>query len=135
MFRHAALHDLRGVWYPAGRRVHGDEAAAAQRQPRHQRPLQVRGQRRPPEVSTVQYSTVQAPRGALSQVSRQLCTLMIKMLLLCRFQTEESLTEVQVVGKSTNNNNIFNINAVILSQISPSLAQPSEVFPPGKKTT
>ena len=135
MFRHAALHDLRGVRYPAGRRVHGDEAAAAQRQPRHQRPLQVRGQRRPPEVSTVQYSTVQAPRGSLSQVSRQLCTLMIKMLLLCRFQTEESLTEVQVVGKSTNNNNIFNINAVILSQISPSLAQPSEVFPPGKKTT
>ena len=57
--RHASLHDLRGVWYPAGRRVHGDEAAAAQRQPRHQRPVQVRGQRRPPEVSTVQCSTVQ----------------------------------------------------------------------------
>ena len=76
MFRHAALHDIRGVWYPAGRRVHGDEAAAAQRQPRHQRPLQVRGQRRPPEVSTVQYSTVQystgPPRCAVTSVTATL---------------------------------------------------------------
>ena len=71
MFRHAALHDLRGVWYPAGRRVHGDEAAAAQRQPRHQRPLQVRGQRRPPEVSTVQYSTG-PPRSAVTSVTATL---------------------------------------------------------------